>query len=130
MDAKTYLALYSKELKSFKDNYFKNKIKEARKVDRFASESLKILSGYMEGGKNARGALTILGYKIAGGKNSEAIMAASFAIELIHNSLLIHDDFIDHDKFRHGKLTVHELYKLKRKNSHYGESMAVIIVDF
>ena len=129
MDAKKYLSEYSKEFKFFKDKYFQNKIKEASKIDKIAAESIKVLSEYMEGGKHARGALVLLGYKIAGGQNLKSVFPASFAVELIHNSLLIHDDFVDNDKLRRGKKTVHEIFKDKRNNSHYGASMAIMIAD-
>src|SRR5258708_1554673 len=129
MDAKTYLKVYSNLFKLYKDKYFLDKMKEASKIDKLAVECVKVLNEYMEGGKNARGALTVLGYKIAGGKNEKEIFKASFAVELIHNSLLIHDDFIDNDKLRRGKKTVHEIFGGKRKNAHYGAGMSVIIAD-
>lgn len=129
MDAKIYLKEYSDQFKIFKDKFLKEKVNEASVVDSLAGQSLQILGDYMEGGKKARGALTVLGFKIAGGKDIAAIMPASFAIELVHSSILVHDDFVDNDEFRRGKPTIHEIYKNKRNNIHYGASMAVIVAD-
>lgn len=38
---------------------------------------------------------------------SEDILNASLAVELLHNFTLVHDDIMDHDDIRHGKPTVH-----------------------
>ncbi len=38
----------------------------------------------------------------------KSIMAASIAVELLHNFTLIHDDIMDDDTIRHGEKTVHK----------------------
>ena len=38
----------------------------------------------------------------------EDLMKVSMAVELLHNFTLVHDDIMDNDSVRHGKLTVHK----------------------
>jgi len=49
------------------------------------------------------------------------------AVELIHTSLLMHDDFMDRDIVRRGKSTTHEFFA--KGDSHYGDCMAVCVGD-
>lgn len=128
MDAKAYLKDYSIELEKYKTGFFKGKIKDANKIDPVAAEALVRLEEYMRGGKSVRAALVALGYKLAGGKNLKNILGPSLAVELMHNALVIHDDFIDKDEMRRGKPTVHKTYA-KKHGDHYGASMAIIVGD-
>ena len=128
MDAKVYLKTFSKKLEKAKAKFFREKIKEAAKIDPVAAEALKNLQNYMTGGKNVRAALVILGYRIAGGKDLKAILPAALAVELMHNSLIIHDDFVDNDTVRRGKPTIHKIYEVG-KSEHYGAAMAIIVGD-
>jgi geranylgeranyl diphosphate synthase type I len=89
---------------------------------------LKTLSDYSSGGKKVRGALTNLGYRLAGGRDSKAILEASCGIELLHDFLLIHDDIVDNDITRHGRPTVHEKYS-KNRGQHFGVAKAIIVGD-
>lgn len=76
------------------------------------------------------------GYVGAGGKETAKIIEVSMSIELTHIFLLIHDDIIDRDDFRHGIQTIHKKYeKLAQKfrkgidAKHFGDSMAIIAGD-
>ena len=58
------------------------------------------------------------------------------SIELTNIFLLIHDDIIDRDDFRHGVQTIHKRYeKLARRfykqtdAVHFGDSMALVVGD-
>lgn len=59
------------------------------------------------GGKRLRPTLTLLTTEIFGADYKLALPAA-LAIEVFHNSSLIHDDIIDEDPIRRGKATVHK----------------------
>ena len=61
----------------------------------------------IHGGKRLRPYLVLKSCQILGGKQSDAIAAAS-SVEMIHNFTLVHDDIMDQDSIRHGKVTVHE----------------------
>jgi geranylgeranyl diphosphate synthase, type I len=90
----------------------------------------------LNSGKRIRPILFYFGYFLAGGKNKTEALKASVAIELAHSYLLIHDDIIDQDDFRHGGLSMHCRYKkifagkFKEKDlKHFGYSMAILAGD-
>ena len=128
MEATFYLQKYSQKIESYKKAYFTGEIKKAARINRVAKEALIRLRDYSTGGKCLRGVLTILGYELAGGGNFEKVLPAAVAVELFHNALLIHDDFIDRDSARRGKPTVHKIYG-EEGGKHYGASMAIVVGD-
>lgn len=128
MDAKKYLLEFSERFEAFSKKMFSRKVKEALKIDLIAARALRNLENYLAGGKKVRPALTSLGYKIAGGREIKEVLPAGFAVELMHNSLLIHDDFVDNDEIRRGKPTLHKVY-LNKNGEHYAVSMAIITAD-
>lgn len=71
------------------------------------------------GGKRVRPLLVLLAAESVGGKVPEAIPAA-IAVELFHNSTLIHDDIMDRSAVRRGRPTVHV---------QYNESTAILCGD-
>lgn len=58
------------------------------------------------GGKRLRPYLAVQAYEGLGGTDTNMIMQAGLAWELLHVSLLVHDDIIDRDYRRHGELNV------------------------
>jgi geranylgeranyl pyrophosphate synthase len=58
-------------------------------------------------GKNMRPLFTLLSAQLVGGSIEKAIPAA-VGIELFHDFTLIHDDIMDKDDLRRGKLTIHK----------------------
>lgn len=58
------------------------------------------------GGKRIRPILSILCYKMVGGKSEEVLRPAAI-VELFHNFTLIHDDIEDNSEYRRGKPTLH-----------------------
>lgn len=74
-------------------------------------------------GKRIRPALAILSAKATGQTStlSSQIISVASAVELIHLASLIHDDVIDHSKFRHNKLTI---------NSKWGDDVSVTLGDY
>lgn len=80
-----------------------------------------IVTDYLEKkGKQIRPILVILSAKISGEVNNEVLHAAA-AIELLHNSSLIHDDVLDESQKRRGKATI---------NSIWDNQVAVLVGDF
>ena len=128
MDAKSYLRNYAQGADKFLNSFFAKKKKASDKIDPRLTEILGVFQNYTAGGKKLRGALTVLGYQLAGGKEIKAILPVSCGIELLHNFLLIHDDIVDKDKIRRGKPTVHAIFS-KEKEEHFGFSMAIITGD-
>jgi geranylgeranyl diphosphate synthase, type I len=60
------------------------------------------------GGKRIRGALTILGYEMSGGKGQGMILQAARAIEMLHAYILIIDDIQDRSLTRRGGPAAHK----------------------
>lgn len=69
------------------------------------------------GGKRLRPKMTILAYEAFGGKDVDAIILIAAAQEILHSSLLIHDDIIDHELTRRGQPNVSGAYM----RDHYEE---------
>jgi geranylgeranyl diphosphate synthase type II len=64
------------------------------------------LSAATEGGKRFRPALVIAAHDALGGTRSAAAVAVGAAVELLHTAFVIHDDVIDCDELRRGRLNV------------------------
>jgi len=85
-----------------------------------------------------RPTFTTLVCQCLGGRRDAAIIAGA-AIELYHNSTLVHDDIIDKDDLRRGKPSVHYKYSQIGKKelpllgydnaNHYGLTMAILAGD-
>lgn len=137
MDAKIELERYKKIIDRKLAEYFSEKIREAKKIDNLAVQALKNIRNLtLAGGKRLRAAFMYWGYIAAGGEEYEKIIEASMSIELTHIFLLIHDDIIDRDSFRHGVPTMHKVYEnfarklyFKKDPWHFGNSMAIIVGD-
>lgn len=91
----------------------------------------------LEGGKLTRPHLAVLGYQAFGGTNTERIITLGCAFELLHTSLLMHDDVIDNDFVRRGRDTLSARYRDEALNQgktreiaeHAGHAAAVIAGD-
>lgn len=99
----------------------------------FPLEAFRPFSSYMlRGGKRIRGALTILGYEMFGGKDMAMITDAAMAIEMLQSYLLIMDDIQDKSESRRGGPTAHIMLRdyhkehhLMGDSLHFGESIAM-----
>ncbi|MFF4188964.1 polyprenyl synthetase family protein [Streptomyces sp. NPDC001691] len=68
------------------------------------SEQLHAATGH---GKRLRAAFCYWGWRGTGQPDSDALVRAAAAIELVHAAAVVHDDLIDHSSTRHGRPTVH-----------------------
>jgi geranylgeranyl diphosphate synthase type II len=113
-----------KELFSAEQQAAKNK--ESRAL-------IKITADVIVGsGKRFRPRLFETTYTIYGGPESSEVLDIGLALELFHQALLVHDDVIDQDLTRNGKLNIIGAYK---KDKDYGksntpESMAILAGDY
>ena len=89
------------------------------------SSLAKLLLESNKGGKNLRGTLVCLGYDLFAKKYKKDIYKVAAAYEILHTSLLIHDDVIDKSKLRRGSATVYQ----QLGGDHYGISQAVCLGD-
>lgn len=65
------------------------------------------------GGKRVRPMVTLLAFKVFGGKRTEEIVDIATAIELIHTATLLHDDILDGAEIRRGKESAYKKFGLK-----------------
>ena len=75
----------------------------------------------LAGGKRVRPILCLAAAEATGGE-TDAILPAACALEMIHTYSLIHDDLpaMDNDDYRRGRLTLHKVF---------GEDMAILAGD-
>lgn len=92
-----------------------------------------LLETYIAGGKRLRPYMLFLSHGATGGDPAQDIMPSAAALELLHCSLLIHDDIIDHDIVRHGKPNVVGHYREiygdtdgEAKRDHLADSAAIL----
>jgi geranylgeranyl diphosphate synthase type I len=90
---------------------------------------------FLKNGKMIRGSLVLQSFLFFEDNISEEAIKLASAIELIHSSLLIHDDIMDKDSFRRGQKTIAQQFREiaqeeKFQNSeHFGNSMGISVGD-
>ncbi len=77
------------------------------KLNSVSSQVYPLIKESLIGGKKLRAILGVLSYQAAGGDADKAVSLA-IAIELAHNASLIHDDIVDNDETRRGKVALHK----------------------
>ena len=66
----------------------------------------------LQGGKRLRPAFAYWGFRGAGGDDSDEVVAAAAALELVQASALIHDDVMDASDTRRGEPSVHRRFEV------------------
>lgn len=81
--------------------------------------------------KRVRSFLVSVGERVVTGRTTREVVRLSVIAELVHASLLIHDDIIDRDERRRGGPTVHAALRSASPRrvsaEHYGESQAILL---
>lgn len=104
------------------------------------AEGFSLYSFAARGGKRIRPLLFCCGYLAMGGTDSQAILNASIAVELLQTGLIIHDDVIDRSTERRAGPTMHLLWqeyfrearyraRYAGEPEHFGLSMALLMGD-
>lgn len=120
--------------------YFQQRTTQAERMDTAYARLWQTTADLaLAGGKRLRPYITILGYQaFAGGsKLNDAIFDIAIAQELLHLSLLIHDDIIDRDYQRYGRANVagsmqavyRELATDDATSQHFANSAALLAGD-
>ncbi|MFF0744848.1 polyprenyl synthetase family protein [Streptomyces sp. NPDC004111] len=65
------------------------------------------VAGAAASGKRLRAAFCYWGWRAAGQPDSDALVRAAAAMELVHAAAVVHDDLIDDSPLRHGRPTAH-----------------------
>jgi geranylgeranyl diphosphate synthase, type I len=87
-------------------------------------------------GKRLRPAFAYWGYRGAGGADSDDVLTALSALELVQASALTHDDVMDASDTRRGEPSVHRRFEQRHRDEgwigpahQFGESAAILIGD-
>ncbi|MCA9335034.1 polyprenyl synthetase family protein [Candidatus Saccharibacteria bacterium] len=117
------------------DSFFERSIVHAADIDSSYERLWRTLHELIRsGGKRLRPRMTLLAYDAFGGKDSMSILPVAVAQELLHFSLLIHDDIIDRDYLRYGTSNIAGSYKAVYREhtasdddmTHYAHSAAML----
>jgi geranylgeranyl diphosphate synthase type I len=96
-------------------------IKDQRPTLNKVSPSLDPLADFahefLSGGKRLRAAFCYWGYIGAGGKDSQEIISAATALELLQACALVHDDVMDASDTRRGKPSIHKRFETMHQDS-------------
>jgi geranylgeranyl diphosphate synthase type I len=115
--------------------FIAKKKEELSSVNRWGDDLMERFSGFLGQGKMIRGGLVILSYLMYAGDSPEWIIKTASAVELIHSSLLVHDDIMDRDQVRRGKKTLFAQYQELGENNryrtpdHFGKSFGICAGD-
>lgn len=118
--------------------YFERSIKEAAVISESYQQLWQVIHKlFLSGGKRLRPKMTLLAYEAFGGQDIKAVIPVAAAQELLHFSLLIHDDIIDRDYTRYGVLNVAGQYQRSyakflndnTEQNHFAHSAALLAGD-
>ncbi len=112
-----------KRIKALLDTEIKN-IPKAQAKSLLRQSSKQILVG----GKRFRPILLKTIYEAYGGNNKDLILHIGVVLELLHQALLIHDDFIDNDNNRNGELNIRGRLRLEH-DDHFSDSINLLAGD-
>jgi geranylgeranyl diphosphate synthase, type I len=106
-------------------------------VDAATGEVADALESFvLGGGKRLRPAFAYWGYRGASGYDSDQVMTAVAALELVHAGALIHDDVMDESDLRRGEPAVHRRFAAHHRATrwhgdpdHFGTTTAILLGD-
>lgn len=89
------------------------------------------------GGKRVRPYVMLTAYRGLGGDGYRRVLPVAAALELLHTSMLIHDDIIDRDYVRYGRLNIAGQYRERYapemlddgQRAHYANAAALLAGD-
>jgi geranylgeranyl pyrophosphate synthase len=119
-------------------DFFESSIAHARTIDVHYETLWKNLYAlHSSGGKRIRPKIVMLAYSAFGGIDIDAVVPIACAHELLHFSMLIHDDIIDRDTIRYGVDNISGRYEniygpfvsSDVDRTHYANSAAIMAGD-
>ena len=129
--------LVKRQIDDFLHSYFDQRIAHAHAMAPGYGQLWRIMTELNQaGGKRLRPYLAVVGYQACSGDDLREITAVAAAWELLHLCLLIHDDIIDEDLVRYGRLNVAGTYRniyaqsgQTSRSIHIADSAAIIAGD-
>ncbi len=125
MQFEQFLQNYQKNVTPYYQVFFRYWQNQTKYSGTISNKILSRFADLYSRGKQLRGAFSVLGYYLAGGKDKDFILQASIVMELMETSMLIFDDVIDGERSRRGIPTIHNQWT-KNKSGKYGNDMAMI----
>jgi geranylgeranyl diphosphate synthase type I len=99
--------------------------RDLARVNAWGPDAARRLLAFASEGKMVRGGLLALSAEMHGSALGRPIFAAAAAMELLHSSLLVHDDIMDNDRLRRGAPTLFAQYeRLARRTGRTGPAAA------
>jgi geranylgeranyl diphosphate synthase, type I len=117
-------------------NSLAKKQKNYAEVNPWGQDVSERFSQFATQGKLIRGSLVCFSQELFGGKVDANAVSAGAALEILHSSLLIHDDIMDNDVLRRGQPSIHKQYEQlvsnvhKKNAAHIGISLGISAGDF
>lgn len=116
----TILTRYKPRIDAALVNLLSKQKESLKKVNIWGGDAIEKLIPFVTSGKTIRGSLVLFSYELFGGKIHDSVVDVAAALELLHSSLLIHDDIMDRDQLRRGNKSIYVQYQelFKKKNVH------------
>lgn len=130
-----FLAENTAPVKAYLNDFLRERSHQLIGVNRWGDDLCQRLISFCTSGKMLRAGLVRLAHDMYQGASEDASVKAAAALELIHSSILIHDDIMDQDIQRRGNETVHQQYCSFGQNKsiidphHFGISMGICAGD-
>jgi geranylgeranyl diphosphate synthase type I len=130
-----FIQKYRKPIGQIIVAYLQEKERDLHRVNPWGRDIIRKLTNFSLQGKMIRGGLIILSYRMYRPRHTNTILNIAAAIEIIHSSLLIHDDIMDKDTTRRGEKSIFYQYKelgdLKKIEdaAHFGTSLGICAGD-
>lgn len=126
---------YTKPIVEELESAFMSRKKQYGEVSPWGEDAATKFTNFASQGKLIRGGLVLFSLEMFNSKVSKDSLRAAAAIEIIHSSLLIHDDIMDNDSLRRGKPSIYKQYESmataldKEHARHIGISLAICAGD-
>lgn len=127
---------YRPIVQSYLSQFLREQAESFKNIPRWGEDVFKRLERFSCTGKTIRGCQVLFAANLGRARvSSQDALKAAAALELVHSSLLIHDDIIDRDLTRRGEKTIFAQYKefAERENFedayHFGESVGLCVGD-
>lgn len=126
------------EVNDFLQAFFAEKALDAERIDPHYKELWSTVAHLSQsGGKRLRPYMMMLAYTSFGGRDMKAVVPIAAGQELLHLSMLVHDDIIDRDLVRYGIKNIQGYYEGRyaeytenvSERSHYAASAAIMAGD-
>ena len=103
--------IYRKKIKQYLSGFLLSKGKELDQVNQWGIDVTRRLLAFSTNGKLLRGSLLLFSELMFDKGTEKPALEVASAYELIHSSLLIHDDIMDRDTQRRGMPSIFYQYK-------------------